>query len=100
MNTPEERMSANEIGQLLQSLRADDEDGLIVVFGAHAPSVDCRNGHVSVTIEAGPERETSEAVSLADAIMMARAKVKAAAEKRRKDAEKAKADTLRRAVEA
>lgn len=100
MKTPEERLSVNEIGQLLQSLRAEDESGLIVAYGAHGPSVDCRNGHVSVTIEAGQERETSEAVNLADAIMMARAKVKAAAEKRRKDAEKAKADTLRRAVEA
>lgn len=82
--------ATNSIGRMLQSLRMDDEADLIVSFGAHGPSYDCRNGHVSATIRRGKDEATSEAVSLIDALYLARAKLDDMAAKREKAAAKNK----------
>lgn len=81
--------TTNSIGRMLQSLRMEDESDLIVSFAAHGPSYDCRNGSVSATIRRGSDEATSEAVSLIDALLLARAKLNDLAAKR--EAEKAKA---------
>ena len=76
---PTIREVTNQIGAALASLRAIDELSLIVAFGAHAPSPDATGGSISVTIQRGAHRATSEAVHLQDAIFLARAKVNAMA---------------------
>lgn len=82
--------TTNSLGRMLQALRMDDEGDLIVSFGAHGPSYDCRNGHVSATIRRGKDEATSEAVSLIDALYLARAKLNDMAAKREKEAAKNK----------
>jgi hypothetical protein len=77
-----ERNRINLIGVDLASIRDGDEGAVIVGYGAHGPSADCQNGHVSVTIRKNGEIATSEAVSLQDAIYLARAKVNGLIEKR------------------
>jgi hypothetical protein len=77
------RALINAAGAALQAIRLDGEHDLIVSFGAHAPSADCpTNGSVSVTIKRGSDEATSEAVSLDDAIHLARGKLDRIAAKR------------------
>lgn len=76
------RAEINAIGTMLSSLRHDNEAAVTVAFTAHGPSTDCRNGSVSVTVEAGGHSATEEAVSLADALALARARLVSDAKKR------------------
>lgn len=77
MSAPDwsDRQRVNEIGADLASLRMAGEGLVIIGYGAHAPSIDCRIGSVSATVQRDGERATAEAVSLQDALYLARAKV-------------------------
>lgn len=68
-----DRALINSIGDSLKALRSDDEAAVFIGFGSHAPSADCRNGHVSATILKAGVTATYEAVSLHDALLGARA---------------------------
>lgn len=83
------REALGELAKSLVAVRDADEDHLIVSFGAHGPSTDCRNGHMSVTVQRDGESATGEAVHLQDALLIARAAVNrqiAAREKKREEA--------------
>lgn len=67
----------NAAGTALQAIRALDDGDLIVSIGAHGPSYDCRDGHVSVTLRRGGDTVTSEAVGLYTALHLARGKLNA-----------------------
>ncbi|GGO96430.1 hypothetical protein [Stakelama pacifica] len=84
-----ERTSFDAAEAALRALRMPDEADLIVAVGAHAPSTDCRNGYVSITIRRGKDEATSEAVHLIDAAYLARGKLNAM--ERKREAEKAEA---------
>jgi hypothetical protein len=84
------RAEVNAIGNLLASLRAAEEHAVSVTFSALAPSADCRDGSVSVTIRTAKDVETAEAVRLIDALWMARARIAASEKKRAEELAKAK----------
>lgn len=70
-----DRNLVNALGTALQALRAEGED-IIVSVGAHKPSADCPTaGHVSATVRRGGDEFTGEAVSLDDAIRIARGRL-------------------------
>lgn len=76
----------NAIGDLLKTLRSDDEAAVLIGFGAHGPSTDCPAGHVSATIIKAGVETTYEALNLHDALLGSRATVDrqiAAIEKKR-----------------
>lgn len=76
------------IGVMLASLRNVDENSVVVSLGAYAPTADTFNGSVSATVTAGGHSATSEAVDLANALRLARAKLAREAEARATKAEK------------
>lgn len=82
------RAEINAIGTMLASLRHADESTVAVAFAAHAPCTDTRGGSVSATVTKDGHSATSEAVSLDDALRLARAKLDREAAAR----EKAKSD--------
>ncbi len=69
------RAEVNAIGTMLASLLHADESTVAVAFAAHAPCTDTRGGSVSATVSADGFSATSEAVSLDDALHLARAKL-------------------------
>ncbi|WP_311271336.1 hypothetical protein [Sphingobium sp. WCS2017Hpa-17] len=82
-----DRNEINAIGTLLMKVRDAQADSIIVAIGALGPSADCRAGNMLATVKVGADTETAEAVGLADAIELAKAKCARAAEARtRKDA--------------
>ncbi len=81
-----ERAEINAIGALVASLRAPGEGTLIVAIAAHAGCSDTPDGSLSVTVEASGHQATSEAVYLADALSLARAKLDREAAARAKKA--------------
>lgn len=82
------RERIGEIAALIATLREPSEDSVIVAVGAHGPSFDSRCGHFSATVTRHGVTETSEAVHLHDAILLARAKITATIAKREKAREK------------
>jgi len=84
-----DRAEINALGHALQSLLLDEGE-MLLSFGAHGPSTDCRNGHVSAKLRRGDDEGLGEAVSLDDAIRLARGVLNTATAKRLKDAEDAK----------
>lgn len=74
---------------LLEKMRDGEQDCVIVSIGTHAPNVDAFNGYVSVTAEKAGLVETGNAVALADAHSIARAKLKTAIAAREKARAKA-----------
>lgn len=81
------REEINAIGTLLMKVRDEQADSIIITIGAIGPSNDCRQGNMLATVKVGADTETAEAVSLADAIELAKGKCARAAESRsRKDA--------------
>ena len=82
----------NSLGKSLQALRLDDEAQVLVSIAANAPNPDTWDGSISVTIASGPDTATSEAVALADAILLARGKLKDMAKKRAAEKAKLKGD--------
>jgi len=87
--TPEQ---INAIGESLNSLRSENERGVLIAFEALGPAPDVRSGSIRVTVEGGGESATGHALNLSNAINIARAKladaIKAAAKKREKESEK------------
>lgn len=87
------RAEINAIGAMLAGVREKSEGALLVAFGAHGSSTDTPDGHMTATVEAAGYSATGSAVSLHDAIHIARYKLaadaKARAEKTAKDKETA-----------
>lgn len=80
-----------QLADMLATLRDPHEGAVIISIGSHAPSIDCRNGSFTASVEQEGITETSEAVHLHDAVLLARAKVKASLERREKERAEAKA---------
>lgn len=85
------RAEINAIGKLLSGIREGGEDAVRICFSALSPSADCSLGSMSVTIEAGKDHATSEALNLVDALFLARAKVLEVRARREKAEAEAKA---------
>lgn len=83
-----DRTSINAIGDLLKTIRAPDEAGVVVSLGAHAGSDAAPDGSITATITRGNDIATGHAVALQDALWIARMKLNDMAAKR--EAEKAK----------
>lgn len=79
------------LGALLSAVRMDDEDAVIVSFGARCPDYDCRDGSVSATVTKAGQTATASAAGtdLATALMLARGKVERDIEAARKKREAA-----------
>ncbi len=84
------RAEVNAIGTMLAGVREKHEGALIVSFAACAPSHDTPGGHMEATVEAAGHSETGRAVSLFDAITIARHKLAAGAKVRAEKAAKEK----------
>jgi hypothetical protein len=69
------RASILALQGLLESLRSDDLDYVIVAVGVRGPNADCRNGNAVATVRMGHDEETYEALYLPDAIHMARQRI-------------------------
>lgn len=69
------RAEINAIGTMVAGLRDQGEGMVAISFAAHAGSSDTPAGSISATVTMGGLSATSEAVSLADALALARAKL-------------------------
>lgn len=85
-----DRGAINALGHALQSLRLHGED-IIISVGAHNATPDCSQGYVSATLLRGDDEGLGEAISLDDAIRLARGVLNENAAKRAKEAAEAKA---------
>lgn len=74
---------------LLDKLRDQQDDYLIVSVGVRGPNLDCDEGNAVATVRMGHDEATAEALYLIDAISLARGKIirerKAREEQRKKD---------------
>lgn len=92
-----DRECVKAVGESLEGLRLPTENALAVTYRAHGPSIDCRGGFMSVTVTTSDDEQTSEAISLPDALLLVRHKIAAETDRRAKA--KAKAATLPSEVE-
>lgn len=83
------RQDLHTLQALLDQLREQADDYLIVSVGVRGPNIDCDDGNAVATVRMGNDEATSEALYLDDAISLARAKIirerKAREEKRAKE---------------
>jgi hypothetical protein len=89
----ERRAEISEIGRKLAGILEIGEDAIAVNFAAHIGASGVPDGFASVTISTAQAAVTSEAVSLVDAIYMARGKLARLAAQRAEEAAKKKAAT-------
>lgn len=85
-----DRKEIAEFGARLQAKRLDGETEILVAFGVHGPTGDTPDGHMIAVVRNAHDEARSEAVNLDDALLLARVKLKEMADKRKRDAEKAK----------
>ena len=72
------KLSREELAQLqalLARLRDHADDYVIVNVGVRGPNHDCPDGNAVATVRIGYDEATSEAMNLADALSLARAKI-------------------------
>lgn len=84
------RDEINAIGVMLKGLREDGDGRVVVSFASFGPDADCSNGSIMVGIQRGRDEVTGHAVALADALSIARGKVRDLDAKRAREAEDAK----------
>jgi hypothetical protein len=79
----------NALGNSVQAARsALGEDYIVIGIGARGPNLDCHEGNAVATVRSGNDEATSEALSLWDAILLARGKINREREARQRAKEK------------
>lgn len=81
------RSQINALGVMLQGMREEGDGRVIVSFTSHAADYDSSVGSIEVSIQRGKDTETGHAVSLADALAIARGKLRELDIRRAKTAE-------------
>lgn len=72
----------------VQALRFADESACIIAVGSYAGDADCPDGSMTATVRVGMDEASGHAVHLHDALLIARGKVRAAIEARKREAAK------------
>lgn len=83
------REEIDNYGNMLMAIRNHfDDDYIVISIGARGPNLDCRKGNMVATVRNGNDEETVEAVSLYDAIFMAKGRI----DRKREEKKNAKPD--------